>query len=402
MLLSIGPSFEFVKFIQVICWIIVPVSLLAIILTIFFHYRKKRSVITSADNIDERLTLASPEQLGYTKGDGEYVFFDHSALIGEYKNRLSYNHARYTALRYDFEKLESKYTGLAGYAATKLINNKTTYMENPYEQMPTAMQEEIRKLSAAAKAEKEKLQARLERISQSYKSLEDENQSLQDQLKIQTATEDEKNLILYHWKEENVSLKEKVAEHQYLHDVLNEKKAQIEFLQNQLEQRIKNNHQSEQQLLQTATELEETKHIHASDIVALKEELLRKQEEADKMQIVLCGKEEQLEERQQLLASKLNQLTGLENTLQDFKQQNEILSIALIESKNLVSSLQQQLLHEQHKNKAIDQNLSIYKQLLQRLHKDVSSFVDNENEKPPVIAVRPEYNNRENEDIAVR
>ena len=400
MLLATGPSFEFVKFIQVICWIILPVFLIAVILTVIFHYRKKRTGLSDAENMDKRLIQASPEQMGFTRGDGEYVFFDHSVLIGKFKNRLSYNHARYTALSHDFKKLQSKFSVLARYATANFINNKTTEMVNTYDQMPMAMQEEIIKLSAAAKVEKEELLAKLERISQSYKSLEDENQSLQDQLKIQSATDNEKNLILFRWKEENASLKEKVAEQQYLHDVLDEKKAQIEFLQTQLEQRIKNNHQSEQQLLQITTSLEETKHIHANDIQALKEEFLLKQEEADKLQTVICGKEEQLEESQQLLASKLEHITWLENALQETKEQKEILNETVADSKGLVSAFQEQLSHQQLKAQAIEQNLSAHKQLLQRFYNDLSTFLNVETEQSPVIALRPEYTNRENEEIA--
>ena len=402
MLLATGPSFEFVKFIQVICWIILPVSLIAVILTIFFHYRKKRNGLKSTENLDEKLTLASPEQMGFTRGDGEYVFFDHSALIGEYKKRLSYNLARYTALCHDFNKLKSNYTDLASYATTTFINIKTTDMGNTFGQMPMALQEEISKLSAAAKVEKDELLARLERISQSYKSLEDENQSLQDQLKIQTVTDDEKNNILYRWKEENALLKEKVAEQQYLHDVLIEKKAQIDFLQNQLEQRIKNNHQSEHQLLHISTELKETKLSYANDFQVLKDELLLKQEEADKLQTILCGKEEQLEEKHQLLASKSDNITSLENSLHESKEQNELLNISLADNKNQLTALQEKLFYEQQKNQAIEQNLSIHKQLLQRLYNDLSSFVNEENEQSPVIALRPEYVTSGNEEIAAQ
>ena len=402
MLLATGPSFEFIKFIQILGWIIVPVSLVAIILTIFFHYRKKRTGLADSENMDEKLTQAFPEQMGFTRGDGEYVFFDHSALISEYKKRLSYNHARYAALSHDFKKLETNYSGLASYATTNFINFKTTDMGNSFNQMPLALQEEIKKLSATAIVEKEELKAALEQISQSYKSLEDENQSLQDQLKMQTATDDEKNHILYRWKEENASLKEKVAEQQFLNDVLDEKKAQINFLQNQLEQRVKNNHQAEQQLLHITNESEKAKHIYAEELQANKEELLLKQEEADKLQTIIFGKEEQLEERQQLLASKSDQIAGLENSLLAYKEQNEILVTSLADNKNLLSALQEKLLDEQQKNQAIEQNLSIHKHLLQRLHQDLSSFVKEENEQSPVIALRPGYVNSGNEELAAQ
>ncbi len=354
------------------------------------------------ENLDKKLILASPEQLGYTRGDGEYIFFDHSVLISEYKKRLSFNLARYTALCHDFRKLESKYTGLASYATTNFINIKKTDMGNTFGQMPMALQLEISKLSAAAEVEKDELLARLERISQSYKSLEDENQSLQDQLKIQTAPDNEKTNILYRWKEENASLKEKVAEQQYLHDVLLEKKAQIDFLQNQLEQRIKNNHQSEHQLLHISNELDETKLSYVNNFQVLKNELLLKQEEADKLQTVLGCKDQQIEEGQQLLAFKLEHITSLEIALNKFKEQNEIVNTTLTDNKNQLSDLQEQLFREQLRAVAIEQNLSTHKQLLHRLYKDLSTFVIEENEESPVIALRPGYVSSGNEEIAAQ
>jgi hypothetical protein len=39
---------------------------------------------------------------------------------------------------------------------------------------------------------------------------------------------------------------------------------------------------------------------------------------------------------------------------------------------------------------------------MQRLHKDLSFFVDEENGQPPVISLRPDYINRENEEMAVQ
>ena len=45
------------------------------------------------------------------------------------------------------------------------------------------------------------------------------------------------------------------------------------------------------------------------------------------------------------------------------------------------------MFYEQQKKQAIEQNLSIHKQLLQRLYNDLSSFVNEENEQSPVIAI---------------
>jgi hypothetical protein len=405
MLLAIGPSFEFVKFLQVLGWIILPVSLLAVILTIILHYRKKRSGIIHSEKEEEILIRASPEQLGYTRGDGEYIFFDHSALIGEYKRRLSYNHARYAALRHDYDKLQSKYSDLACYTATKFIHDKTKNMENTYEQMPQPLQDEMAKLVASYKVEKEELLSRLEQMNRSVKNMEAESQSLRDQLNIQTVSDDEKAIILNRWKEENTVLKEKIAEQQYLHDILEEKKAQINFLQNQLENRVKSNHQIEQQRVKMAAELEEERvqQVKTLQLVDfLKKQLLQKQEETDKLQVVLYGKEEQLLERQEQLNTKMNHITWLENVLQETKQHSEFVHASSMDDRNLIASLQEQFSGEQGRVQYLEQKLLNNKQLMQRLHKDLSAFVDEENGQPLVITLRPDYINRDNEEMAVQ
>jgi chromosome segregation ATPase len=402
MLLATGSAFDFVKFIQILCWIILPVLLLAVLLTVFLHYRKKKFEKAEAENEDEEFMHASPELLGYTKGDGEYVFFDHSSLISEYKKRLSYNHARYTALHHDFEKLETKYAMLASYATTMLINKKNINMENVQDSMPQNMETEINKMTEDYTAEKKELLTRLEQMKNSYQNLEHEHELLLERVHTGTMTEEERSQFIEHWKQEKMALKDKMDEQEYLKEVIEEKKAQIDFLQNQLEQRIKNNHQSESQRKQLLSELEQVRNANENTLLqlnSLKNDLVQQQEETNKLQIVLNGKEEQLVERQQLLTSKLDHITWLENTLHEVKQQNEILNASVADSKDLAAVLQEQLTYEQQKSQAMEQKLSSNKQTLQRLYKDFSAIMGEEDEQSPVIALRPDYISRENEEV---
>lgn len=401
MLLATGPAFEFGKFIQVFCWIVLPVSLLAIILTVFFHYWKKRTGNNKNLVEEEEFLNASPEQVGYTRGDGEYVSFDHSALISEYKRRLACNHAKYAALRQDFEKLELKYADLFAISSTKNIHIKPTGMETNHEQ---SMREELAALSAAHKTEREELQTKLNQINLSFKDLEAENKSLQDQLKIYTASEDERSSMAKKWQEENASLKEKIAEQEYLRDVLEEKREQIVFLQNQLEQRIKLNHQLDQQRLRAITEMEEEKKrfaeaLHHSE--GLKNELLQKQDEIDKLQVVLCGKEEQLTEKQNQLSSKLDHITSLENELHQSKEHNHHLTASLTESSNTIANLQEQLAREQSRAGLIEQKILTSQQAIQKLYKEFSMLINKDGDQSPVIALRPDYSKKESGEIAV-
>ncbi len=401
MLLTSGPSFEFIKFIQVFCWIVLPVLLLAVLVTIFFHYRKKRSAVFTDENIDEKLTTASPEQMGFTRGDGEYVLFDHSVLIGKYKNRLSYNHARYMALRRDFEKLEITNAGLARYATSQFLNNKKDDMGNNSDSMPQVLQEEISKITKAAKIEKEEMLAAMDRITGSYKLLEEENQSLQDQLKIHTTSGEEKNMVLVRWIEENAMLKEKVAEQKYVHEVLLEKKAQIDFLQNQLEQRIKNSNQWENEFAKLASELEESKMLHSQKVETLHNELIHKNEEIDKTQVLVCRLEEQLKEKDQGVSLKQEHINRLENALREGKEEQDKINVALASSNERVSSLENQLFTETQKNEEIGQSLSVHKQLFQRMYNELATIMKDGISKSPVISLRTEYMNTEKEDMAV-
>lgn len=404
MFLATGSAFDFVKFIQILCWIILPVFLLAALLTIFLHYRKKKKEKIENENGDEEFMHGSPELLGYTKGDGEYVFFDHSSLISEYKKRLACNYAKYAALHHDLEKLETKYTMLAQYTIGIINNKKNNNMENLHVSTSSDIEKEINKMTAEYEAEKKELLARMEQLGKSYQNLEQEHQSLLEKVSMETVSDEERTAIINRWREENIALKDKVAEQEYLKEIVQEKKIQIDFLQNQLEQRIRNNSQEENQRNQLLTNLEELKNANENaqkQIEALKMELNQKQEESNKLQMVLNEKEGLLAERQQLLTSKLDHITWLENTLHESKEQNEILNASVADSKDLIAAFQEQLSQEQLRTQAIEQRLSSNKQMLQRLYKDFSAVMDEENTQSPVIALRPEYASRENEEIAV-
>lgn len=390
MLLTAGA--EVIKFIQILCWIVLPLLLSAIGVTIYLHYRKKKMEVSLPVRPGE-LILPSPERVSHRKENGEYIYFDHSGIIREYKDRLSYNHARYAALQQDFSVLETKYSSLALYATHSLLTIKQTDMKNLVEQLPPHLQEEVNKLAATHQTEKEELMARLEQLGKSYESLEQENESLLEQMNLGTATEEEKALLGNRWRQESILLKDKVAEQEYLKDVLEEKKSQIEFLQHQLEQRIKNQHQSEQQREQAIADREEAnteKQQLLNQAEQLRTGLSLKQDQMDKLQMLICEKEELLSEKQQLLSSKLDHITYIENVLHESKQQNEILSAVAADSAELAGSLQRQLEDERSRLAYTEQRLAANKQILRRLHKEFSAFMDEDSDRSPVIALRPD------------
>jgi hypothetical protein len=158
MFLSSGPSIEFIKYFQVLSWIFLAIGLPVILVTVYLHYRRKRAGRPGDLNSGETLVQASPELLGYTKGDGEYVFFDHSILISEYKKKLSYNLARFSSLKKDYEKLEN-------------LNREASRVIASNDALINSLQEELKTHRAAALALQANLSAREKELEQYYLSL---------------------------------------------------------------------------------------------------------------------------------------------------------------------------------------------------------------------------------------
>jgi chromosome segregation ATPase len=389
MLLTADTSFEFMRFMQILVWIILPLFLTAVTLTVFLHYRKKKRQRLTQQEAEDNFVLAAPEQFSHHKSDGEYVFFDHSGLIREYKSRMFYNHARYTALRKDYALLQSKFSSLTGTVPLLNHKNENHYMKNQQEQVVSNDEQ----LPADQLIQQKELADKLQQLNKAYQRLEEENRFLQEQISLQTAGDGERDKIVDRWKEENKSLREKLAGLEYLDELLEEKKEQISFLQNQLEHRIKNQHQAEQQRQQAIAEKEEQERMRqelSEEKEALKNELALKQDQADHLQAMLAGKEEQFEEEQQALNTHLDQITYLQNVLQETKEQNELLNAEVADRKDEIANLQQLLSDERSRVQFVEQKLNANRQLLQRLYKEFTLCLQDEIQSP-VVTLKPSY-----------
>ncbi len=314
MLLAAGAVSEIIRFVQVLCWIILPVLALVILLTVFLHYRKKKK--NEAEALPAEELLPVPATLVQGKSPADYILFDHSGLVDQYHNKLCHSQAKYTALRHDFSRLETKYTALALYASNHTYNPKEKTMENPTVQLSPVMQEEIDSLIKKHKAEKQEWKEKNERLAHSYRSLEQENNLLQAKLELATATTEEgRALLVNKWAEENSILKDKLAEHDYLSDIVEEKKSQITFLQNQLEQKIVLQHAAEHQTSQLQAEL-----VTKEELLQQKEQLLNEKlqetaalrEQLSAQQEILHATAEKLAVCKQLTRKFYEEFAGLE------------------------------------------------------------------------------------------
>src|SRR4030095_13685113 len=181
----------------------------------------------------------------------------------------------------------------------------------------------------------------------------------------------------------------------YLLEMVEEKKAYINFLQQQMEHRIVGQHQSEKKAAEAIAQLEGLRMTIETAQQALNTTVEQKQEEVEKLNATVLDKEEQLKERKQLLTSKLDHITYLENVLHETKQQNELLTASIADEKRLSTSLQEKLDHEQSKIKYLEQKLNSKKQMLKRLYKELTSMVDTEAGESPVIELKPVYADNE-------
>jgi chromosome segregation ATPase len=385
MILAAEPSFEFIRFIQILMWIIGPVLLSAMVLTIYFHYRKKKRNRLQYDDAENEFVLAAPEQFSHNKADGEFIFFDHSGLIREYKSRMLYNHARYRALRNDYAALEKRLTSPNNDQPKILSNKKKIYMKNHNDETLTVDDNAI---------ERKELSDKLEQLTRSYQRLEEENRFLQEQISLETAGDDEKDKIMTRWKEENTRLREKITEQKYLEEVLEEKKAQIIFLQQQLEQRIKNQHRADQQNQQSKLEMQDAQDQREAifaQLESLKNQLNEKHERADNLSTTVLQKEERLTEIQQQLKSKLDHITWLENSLSELKEQNALLNAEAADGRDEVNALKQLLEDERSRQQLTEQKLVANRQMLQKLHKELALCLNEEVQSSPIVPLRPSY-----------
>lgn len=391
MLLSTGAFSEFTRFMQISFLLILPLLAVMLGITTIIHYRKKRkkSLRGEKDTV-EQLIDGTPDGLNYEGEDADYVYYDQSGLISAYKSKLVYSHARFTALQHDYNRINNEYDILLRQVKKSLFNTKKITMEELTSQPQSANPE----ILATWMNEKKELQEKLRQLNSSFQSLERENASLTDQLGMLTGSDEEKAAIVNNWKEESGRLYDKVAEQDYLKDILEEKKNQIEFLQMQLEQRIQKFHKTEMRSKELVVELEQANNTVAASVSALQTAEARLAEHREQAQEF----QNHLNEKEELITEKLNTITWLENTLQETKQQNEMLNAMAADNNDKVIVLEQLLDAEQAKVVQLEQKLAAHKQVLARLHHEIANCIETDGPVSLVVELNTGYAREEKKD----
>lgn len=361
----------FLPFLQLLGWIVLLLLLLSSLIIVFIHYRR-RAKKDEADAFRE----GAAEQMGYTTGNGEYILFDHSSLISGYKLKLSVNEARFAALQQDYTRLNSRYTQLALATTTHSPTTNQQTMETESAHLSPELEKDIARITAAHMAEKEMLEKELEQLNRSYRQLEQEHEMLRATTNVQASSDDEKTQLIRRWQEEMSYLRSQVTEQDYLQDLLSEKKMQIDFLQQQLEHRIRLQHEADRHRLtveeSAIKQQHELKNLQ-EQVAGLQQQLLESTEKSDQLSALLCGCEEELQTWQQ----KNNLLI----------QQSEKMQIELSASREQLVSQEAVLARERAEMADLQDRLTRHQQSLRRIHQDFLSCLDAGDATPPVIAL---------------
>jgi chromosome segregation ATPase len=246
LLLSDASLIVFLKFLQIFLWISIPAFLIGLLITTVIHYK------------DKRKKQKGSKQPFIFENDGSFAGYNDDALKPLYlqgndqetkkiMNYLSFSNARYIAIQKDFKVLTEKYQQLQGNKNNNSETKNKETMETIHTDLQQLSYQQIDSIRQQHEIEKKELLAELDQLTVSFENLEKDNNSLRDQLNVYCENGTGFTSMIQKWEEEKAELKRRINEQEYLKDVLDEKKQQIIFLQQQLEQRIKNHHLVEQQ-----------------------------------------------------------------------------------------------------------------------------------------------------------
>jgi len=388
MLLLLDASlFVFFNFLQVFLWISIPALLIGMLLTTVMHYRDKRK---------KQKSLGEPfifESEGSSAADVSLIPLD-LFLHGDkeetrrIKNYLSHSNARYIAIQKDFKVLTEKYQQLQvkRYQNFETKKNKsmeiihTDLQQIPYEQIdPTKQEYEL---------EKKELLAELDQLTISFENLEKDNISLREQLNVYCDNGTGFTSMIQKWDEEKAELKKRISEQEYLKDVLEEKKQQIIFLQQQLEQRIKNHHLEEHQFRELGI-----KFMEANEKIEMKEQSIKE------FQATVHDKEQEIIFLKEVVQSEATNAVQLETTIKELQEQNSRSSFELDKKNDLINELQAQLAETNEAKIKLEERLERSQTFFKGFHRKLSDILQEEVPESPVIVMKPVYKEENKEQL---
>gem|GEM_PF-2438051 len=378
--LAVGPFTGLAGLMQILLWILVGFLFLSFVVTVILHYRRGRKKELDPDDL-QKLAAYTPEGAGFMMDDESCLLFDHSGLIRDYKSRLVRNHAQYAALRQDFEELEDRYNALLMKIPEHNETLKTITMEES-----NVQDQEINPGSGASPDAMERLQTGESAVDLTQGS---EESPIQREEFPVLPTKGEGEIQLPEQESADISdMKELQVAKAYMDDLLNEKNLQINFLQQQLEQRVRNYHHAGRELAATKDELQQVRQLLENARAAhlsLQAGWDKREEEMNSLQVSIAGKEVALSAHASEMQAKQDHITWLESSFREIRDQNELLQAALGDQQQKNELLQQELEEEKSKMAGLEKKLAANRQLMVRMYREFSACLEEEDKSSPVI-----------------
>lgn len=223
--------------------------------------------------------------------------------------------------------------------------------------------------------EKAELSTKLQLTNSKLETIQKENEWLNEQAKkintIPVETEESKlkydqlHQLFVSIEKENQEMKSRLSDQQYMEDIVQEKKLQIEFLQNQLDQRIK-----------TFREMEKQYETDSARLKLLDETAKKYEDELQIVSSILRNKEQEFahlrDTSEKTIGSKITHIELLEREMGNMQQQNNLLSASLEETNKNNSVVSKQLNQQTQRISELESKLEVSSQLFIKIYKELS------------------------------
>jgi chromosome segregation ATPase len=335
---------EFTLFLQIVLWIAVPVTIIALLITTILHYRRKKknrdtvfpypeqdndlAVPLTGDAMPDWLASANPENL---------------SLLKKYEREIRYFREKNHSQEEDFRRLEEKYETLL----SKAYRGDKTGNEN----IVTDLQRETREYK--------------QKIVELQKALEQAKEIAESDKKLQVTNE---------IRSENNNEPVRTAEQDYLRDMVEEEKQHISFLQQQLDQRIRSYHEMEHQLRSVSEEIEKKNQLltEREEQLSTAEQVLEaKNMETEQHLKKIEGYLDEIGLKEETINSKTASILQLERSLEELQQHHNQSLHLLNSSNNTVTELHEQLAQQTNKTADLEERLERANRFLSKLHEEI-------------------------------
>jgi chromosome segregation ATPase len=436
------------SFIQILLWIVLPVLALAVIITVIVHYWRKRQEtknLLKEDFLEDTpVAFKQPPTINTTldlpveKKDANMNYTDeiekNREVIAHLKSEFSFLEKKYDELKAAAK--HSKNNGDAAGENTAVLNEMLRHSESKVLSLSNELQQfkntngeyahsmellkkEIASLKNAphnqlntSDAKTAELETRLKESEMQLFVLQEamnnklkgkDHELMQVQLekekyytqitelkqketKQQNHTNEEYENLL----KENDRLKSKVTDYSYFDDLVNEKKQQITFLENQIEQRVRQLHDMEQSFYAELKKVE----LYGAQLASLKadyEDTSHKLAEQIKLHDYQLLELDRLRRESQQQGTVVNEkqhvINDLVNNLKLEKESTALLQQTISTDKSTILQLTQQIDDQFKKIEDLEGKLKISSQLLARIYTDLgksfaSIFSDDMNTLP--------------------